>query len=83
MSQEDAIIYDRWNYNGEFNLLASERDLMIKALNKRKTLKAASVALGISERNLYLRKIRHRITKAWGIYLSANIWPEENFKKRA
>ena len=72
--EEKPQVYERYNYNGEFSLLVGERDLLVKALNRYKTLKKAAEALEVSKRTLYRMIPRHRITNREGVYSTANKW---------
>lgn len=68
-----GAIYEKIDYKGKFSLLKGERDLIVKALNKMRTQKGASVKLGLSERNLNIKINRHRIIKdEIGQYFSQN-----------
>lgn len=67
--------YEEKDYKGtkELSLRRGERDLIVKALNKRRIQRSAAKKLGISSHTLWKKIQRHRIEKDdEGQYYSKN-----------
>lgn len=69
-------VYERWNYNGEFNLLIAERDRVLLVLNRCKTITKAARVLKTTGKHLYNLRIYHRISKEDRVWVSANKWED-------
>ena len=59
--RSDKNKYTSNHYEGEFNLLKGERDVIITSLNRYKTVKGAALFLGISPDNLSTKIYVHSI----------------------
>ena len=71
-----ATIYERDNYNGEFNLKVGERDRIMLVLNGTKSLTIAAEILDVRQKHLYNLRIKHRIIKGLGAYSTKNKWED-------
>lgn len=74
--EQQPTVYERYNYNGDCNLNAGERDRIVLVLNRVKPLERVADVLGTSIKTLYILRIRHRIEKSGRVFVSANIWKD-------